>query len=105
MGISKTDEMFRILDDLITEVESSTAMHGDQRLCDGTDSIYSMSRDRAQARCQYQTKNGGLTWASIIQEEFFEAMAETNWPELRAELIQVMAVAFKWIQDGDTRHE
>jgi hypothetical protein len=41
--------------------------------------------------------NGRGTWADILTEEFYEAMAEENPRKLKAELIQVAAVAVAWV--------
>lgn len=46
---------------------------------------------------------GVLTWADILLEEVGEAFAEANPRALRAELIQVAAVAVQWVQAIDRR--
>lgn len=43
------------------------------------------------------------SWEGILAEEFFEAMAESEWPKRRAELIQCAAVIFAEIEDGDNK--
>jgi uncharacterized coiled-coil protein SlyX len=40
---------------------------------------------------------GRGTWADILTEEFYEAMAEENPRKLKVELIQVAAVAVAWV--------
>jgi len=45
------------------------------------------------------------TWEMILLEEVWEALAETDPVKLRAELIQVAAVAVAWVEDIDSRHE
>lgn len=40
---------------------------------------------------------GEGTWRHILEEEFYEAMAETNPKRLKAELIQVAAVCLSWV--------
>jgi hypothetical protein len=40
---------------------------------------------------------GRGTWADILTEEFYEAMAEENPRKLKLELIQVAAVAVAWV--------
>lgn len=42
-------------------------------------------------------------WSSILLEEVFEAMAEHDPAALRAELLQVAAVAVAWIEAIDRR--
>lgn len=48
--------------------------------------------------------DGTVTWADILLEEVFEALAENDSQRLRDELVQVAAVAVKWIAllDSDT---
>jgi AcrR family transcriptional regulator len=43
------------------------------------------------------------TWADILLEEVFEALAESDPVKLRAELIQVQAVAQQWVAAIDRR--
>jgi len=77
---------------------------GDQRHPDGT------GGRRARDACNYvrnhtesNAVNGALTWHDILKEEVFEAFAESDPDRLRAELIQVAAVAAAWIYDIDRR--
>ena len=48
-------------------------------------------------------KQGNVTWADILGEEHFEALAEDDPAKLRAELIQVAAVAIQWVAAIDRR--
>lgn len=59
----------------------------------------------SQARLEYdaQGKAGTLTWASILREEFYEALAAKDDASYREELVQVMAVAASMILDLDRR--
>jgi hypothetical protein len=47
--------------------------------------------------------NGTLTWWDVLHEEWAEAGAEDAPQSLRAELIQVAAVAVRWIEAIDRR--
>lgn len=47
----------------------------------------------------------GPTWAAILLEEVGEALQEDDPARLRAELVQVAAVAVAWIQALDRRIE
>lgn len=47
--------------------------------------------------------SGGLTWLDVLLEEFAEALAEEDQDKLRTELIQLAAVAVRWIEDIDRR--
>ena len=46
---------------------------------------------------------GEATFESVLAEEFCEAMLEDDPVKLRAELVQVAAVAVKWIEHIDRR--
>lgn len=48
-------------------------------------------------------ENGTISWRDILTEEVCEAYAETDPDLLRAELIQVAAVAVKWVEAIDRR--
>mgnify|MGYP001614295790 CR=1 FL=1 len=52
-------------------------------------------------------KSGRLTYAAILYEEFAEAMEEVDPTRLRAELVQVAAVAVAWVEkiDRETARE
>jgi hypothetical protein len=57
----------------------------------------------ARLRCQRAAKVGDLTWRHILNEEVAEAFAEGDPAKLRAELVQVAAVAAAWIEAIDRR--
>lgn len=64
------------------------------------------SADRSRVACEKAARAGTLSWAHILDEEFCEAMAEAaegNEDKLRAELIQVAAVATAWVECIDRR--
>lgn len=46
---------------------------------------------------------GQLAWDGILLEEVFEALGETDPAALRAELVQVAAVAAAWVEAIDRR--
>lgn len=57
--------------------------------------------DFARRRCDYLHERGRGTWEQILTEEVFEAYAEADPILLRAELIQVAAVAVAWVEAID----
>lgn len=57
----------------------------------------------AQANCDRAAAEGCLTYRHILEEEVAEAFAEDDIARLRAELIQVAAVATKWVEAIDRR--
>ncbi len=48
--------------------------------------------------------DGRVTWQHVLQEEVYEAFAETDPGRLRTELLQVAAVAMRWVDAIDTRY-
>lgn len=94
-----------VLDEVATERQRQDAKFPDQKdLPDGTGQDHSATVARiARAACDEAAKGGRLTWRHILCEEYAEAMAETELPKLRAELVQVAAVAVKWIEWLDRR--
>lgn len=54
-------------------------------------------RDRTNDR----SEDGLLTWRDMLLEELAEAFAESDPAKLRAELLQVAAMAVRWIGDLD----
>jgi hypothetical protein len=59
----------------------------------------------AKAECEAQARAGNLTWTSILLEEVYEALTETDPEKLRKELVQVAAVATAWIENLDRKAE
>jgi hypothetical protein len=92
--------------DVRREREAQTDKWGEQNHPDGTGPEYGIGQDQAHAWrevCQLAAANGTLTWRHVIQEEFFEALAEEDPDKLRTELIQVAAVAMTWVEAIDRR--
>jgi hypothetical protein len=60
--------------------------------------------DGARRLCEERFNNGEGTWYHILMEEVYEAVAESAPERLRAELIQVAAVAVAWVEAIDRHH-
>jgi len=98
----------RVLADVQLERERQTAEHGEQRLPAGTCEPWDETeRDASRLRCDRATLAGTLTWRHVLEEEVAEVFAEVDPAALRAELVQVAAVAVQWIEalDRETRSE
>ena len=52
-----------------------------------------------------RVESGNLAWDGVLLEEVYEALAESDPAKLRAELIQVAAVAVAWVEAIDRRTE
>jgi hypothetical protein len=76
---------------------------GNQNHPDGTSHEYTWLADEARRACDQNHRDGRGTWAHILKEEFYEALAESDPVKLRAELIQVAAVAVNWVEALDRR--
>lgn len=109
-----------VLFDIHTERRAQHAKWGRQHLPNGTEdsTLNRSSRDnirafvdslpqfgwpREPAFCRLPDGVRVLTWADVLSEEFFEAMAEEDPAKLRAELVQVAAVAVAWIEAIDRK--
>lgn len=97
------DNQYNILCEIIAERIRQDAKWGEQHWPDGTAVDFKGTADRYRITCNNNFKDGTLTWADIAKEEFYEALAEVEWPKIRAEVIQVLAVLVAWIEDGDAR--
>lgn len=76
---------------------------GEQHHPDGTSAAFQDLADIAKERTEAAAKAGQVSWKDILEEEMFEAFAESDSEKLRHELIQVAAVAVAWIEDIDSR--
>ncbi len=57
----------------------------------------------AKARTDERAADGTVEWLDILMEEVCEAAAEDDHVTLRAELVQVAAVALSWVEDIDRK--
>ena len=73
--------------------DQSPYFHSTSRLGPADDLAESAKRSTDTA-----ARNGSVTWADILLEEVFEALAESDPERLSTELIQVAAVAQQWAE-------
>lgn len=103
-----------ILDELIEEWARQDGKWGDQTHVDGTGpssgtpwnrpSSFLQAANVQRTRVDKQARNGGSNWADILLEEVLEACASPAMSDaLESELVQVMAVAGKWLRDTRRR--
>jgi len=103
-------------DDVLTEVAAERlrqdARWGEQSHPDGTGLVEAcgllqsrtdLPSERARRLNQEAIRTGRLTWALILLEEVCEALEERDPARLRAELVQVAAVAVQWAEAIDRR--
>lgn len=80
------------------------AKWGEQNHPDGTPGqAHRMFADIARHNCDRAAERGEVTWTDILNEEFNELLAESDPAEVRAEAIQVAAVAVAWVEAIDRR--
>lgn len=95
------------LADVAAERAAQDAKWGQQDHPDGTGMgflpLAGLIRDMSRTNCDAEHRAGRGTWELILAEEFWEAVAEADPAKLRAELIQVAAVAVAWAEAIDRR--
>lgn len=94
-----------ILGDIDHERDRQDAKFGPvHNLPDGTSrQDWGVIEAAAKAICDAASRDGKVTWRDILMEEVAEAFAADDPQHLREELVQVAAVAVKWIEAIDRR--
>ena len=94
--------------EVMQERDRQDAKWGQQNHPDGSGDepgsrLRALQADHAREVCQKHAAEGTVTWLDILREELAEAFAESDPAKLRAELIQVAAVAVAWVEAIDRR--
>lgn len=98
------DDRDEIAAEVIQERHRQDQKWGEQSHPNGTGSAFFQTCAPAAKRCcDTAFKEGRGTWEHILSEEFYEALAESDPERLRAELIQVAAVAIAWVECIDRK--
>jgi hypothetical protein len=93
-----------VVNDVVHERFIQDMKWGEQNHPDGTGKPAQKAlANIAQDHCDREARNGSVTWADIMYEEFAEALAESDEDKLREELIQTAAVAIAWVESIDRR--
>jgi hypothetical protein len=105
MGTINPDTAYsRVHGDVARERAAQDAKWGEQNHPDGTRGPGSVTRaNDARRWTNMQAAEKTLCWVDILEEEVAEALAESDPAKLRAELVQVAAVAMAWIEAIDRR--
>lgn len=95
---------YQVTREVLRERKRQDAKWGQQNHLDGTGTkFYRAKSTSTRIACQTAFASGEGTWAHVLLEEVYEALAETD-PELIAEeLVQVAAVAVAWVEHIDRR--
>lgn len=93
---------------LVAEIAEERARQdakwGEQNHPNGTgDYLEIIEADVARMACEGAAEGGYLDWLHILREEVCEAFAESDPARIRAELVQVAAVAVAWVEAIDRR--
>lgn len=96
--------MSDVLNEVVEELHRQNAKWNEQNHPDGTSTArWAADEEVARRTTDEHARLGTCTWLDILREEVFEAFAEESPALLRAELIQVAAVAVQWVQAIDRR--
>lgn len=97
-------ETVRVLAEVHAERGRQDTRWGEQNHPDGTGGHeFETLAEMFRQACESEHQAGNGTWRSILMEETYEALSETAPGRLRAELVQVAAVAVNWIEAIDRR--
>ncbi|MEU4781059.1 hypothetical protein [Micromonospora sp. NPDC023633] len=98
--------VYGVLAEVLDERRRQDAKWGEQNHPDGTARNGWADRELADVSrrlCQDAAGLGLVTWRHILDEEMREVFAEEDPAKLRAELLQVAAVAVAWVEAIDRR--
>ena len=93
----------KVVREVVEERIKQDAKWGEQNHPDGTGHNWQWMADTKRKLCQEAFADGDGAWMHILVEEVYEAFAEDDPVKLRAELIQVAAVAVAWVEAIDRR--
>lgn len=80
------------------EQQAQFRKFGERNHTNGTGDAWAAATVMYRNICQNNADRGQVSWADILLEEVFEALAESDTDKLTTELIQVMAVCATWIE-------
>lgn len=104
--IGQGDEDKYVLKEVGIERYLQDRKWGEQNHPDGTsESAFEFQREAAKLVCDRNFQNKCSSWVDILREEVYEAFCEVDQLKLRAELIQVAAVAVAWIECIDRNRD
>lgn len=100
-----------VLAEVAQELARQDEKWGEQNHPDGTGPDHTWTytgpassvAQRARVECNWLAAEGQVTYLDILLEEVAEAFAEDDPAQLRAELVQVAAVAAQWVAAIDRR--
>jgi hypothetical protein len=104
VAVAVPDPTRDVLDEVYAERAAQNAKWGEQNHPDGTGNVDQQRYAEFRRKwCQDAFGAGYGTWADVLAEEVAEAEGERDPARLRAELVQVAAVAVAWCEAIDRR--
>lgn len=93
-----------VLNEVYAERARQDDKWGEQNHRDGTgDRRWRDAANHVRGEVDDDARYRRTTWNGVLREELFEALAESDPARLRAELVQVAAVAVAWVEAIDRR--
>lgn len=93
----------RAFHDLLIEMRRGESDWGNNRP-DGTRKKLGPLLEQVRLAVSAKENQREESWADVLVEEFLESITATDDPELRMELLQVAAVAMRWVEQIDKRN-
>jgi hypothetical protein len=94
MNAAQTKAMFSVISDVTEERLRQHQKWGEQDLpLWKVDPAFKEMAKFVKEDCNYAIEHNKLGWIHILSEEFYEVLAENDPEKLRAELVQLAAVA------------
>jgi hypothetical protein len=104
MSMEQRRALINVLAEVRAERDRQHAKWGEQNHPDGAGGLMATAAaDIAKTQLKIAFEEGRGTFRHILKEEVAEAFAENDPAKLRAELVQVAAVAVQWIEAIDRR--
>lgn len=101
-----SDPTREVLVEVYVERSKQDHQWGDQNHPDGTGRPQDhIMAEAAKILNDHKAERGTLTFRDILEEEVWEAYAETDPERLREELVQVAACAVLWVEALDRRQD
>ncbi len=100
--------MFDVLMQIAEERRKQDEKFGEQNhpmVIEGMEDTYAKFARIYKDSCDDATRRKRLTWRHIMEEEFWEAMAEKEYETRRQELVQLAAVVVAAIESEDRKHK
>lgn len=90
-----------VIADLLLTRDDQERRYPVQSIPHGTHKAYETWAKAARKSNEAAVEAGTITWRDVLEEEFAEVSAEVDVDKLRVELLQVAAIAVRWVEAID----